>query len=39
MTHMVQLFLIVVTKEVFKSAGGSLKTTNFEYLEKSKSKN
>jgi hypothetical protein len=30
-------YLIVITEKVFKSAGGSLKTTNFEYLEKSKS--
>jgi hypothetical protein len=35
----VQLFLIVITEEVFISAGGSLITTNFEYLEKVKSKN
>jgi hypothetical protein len=39
MSHKVQLFLIVISEEVFINAGGFLITTNFEYLEKSKSKN
>jgi hypothetical protein len=39
MSLRVQLNLIVITEEVFISAGGSLITTNFEYLEKAKSKN